>query len=73
MVLKNLRDTGLQLDLDKCQFEVSEVKNLGLIMPRRGIEMDPTKIECIRNRWNSNNVKDIQAFLRFVIIYRRFI
>lgn len=72
-VLEKLRHAGLQLDLEKCQFEATEVKYLGLMISRRGIEMDSTKIECIRN-WNTPvNVKDIQAFLGFANFYRRFI
>ena len=73
IVLDKLRDAGLQLDLNKCQFEASEVKYLGLIISCKGIEMDPKKIDCIRNWKTPRNVKDIQAFLGFANFYRRFI
>lgn len=73
LALKRLQMAGLQLDIDKCEFETTQVKYLGLIMSHRGIEMDPIKIECIKS-WNvPKNVKDIQAFLGFANFYRRFI
>ena len=73
LVLDKLRNAGLQLDIEKCQFEAAEIKYLGLMISRRGISMDPMKIDCIK-KWNTPvNVRDIQAFLAFANFYRRFI
>ncbi|KAI1006053.1 hypothetical protein K3495_g2163 [Podosphaera aphanis] len=44
LVLDKLRKAGLQLDIKKCKFEATKVKYHGLIISRRGIEMDPVKI-----------------------------
>ncbi|KAI0995291.1 Transposon Ty3-I Gag-Pol polyprotein [Podosphaera aphanis] len=73
LVLDKLKNAGLQLDIKKCQFEATEVKYLGLIISRRGIEMDPVKIECVKSCGKPSCVKDIQAFLGFANFYRRFI
>lgn len=73
LVLDKLREAGLQLDIKKCKFEATEVKYLGLIISRRGIEMDPIKIECVKSWKTPSCVKDIQAFLGFANFYRRFI
>ena len=39
-VLTRLKDKGLQVDIDKCEFSVTEVKYLGLIVTTDGIKMD---------------------------------
>ena len=73
LVLDKLRNAGLQLDIEKCQFEAAEIKYLRLMISRRGISMDPMKIDCIK-KWNTPvNVRDIQAFLGFANFSRRFI
>jgi hypothetical protein len=47
-VLQWLRDAGLQVDIDKCEFEVQSTKYLGFIVKAgRGIQMDPAKVEAI--------------------------
>ena len=44
-VLTRLKEKGLQVDIDKCEFSVTEVKYLGLIVTTDGIKMDSEKIE----------------------------
>ncbi|KAI1002443.1 hypothetical protein K3495_g5761 [Podosphaera aphanis] len=73
LVLDKLKGAGLQLDIKKCSFKAPEVKYLGLVISCRGIEMDSTKVECVRSWKIPSCVKDIQAFLGFAIFYRRFI
>ena len=46
-VLEALREAGLQLDIDKCEFHTTEVLYLGLIITMNGIRIDPKKIEAI--------------------------
>lgn len=41
-VLQRLRDAGLQIDIDKCEFETKEVKYLRFIIEAEGgISVDP--------------------------------
>lgn len=47
-VLERLRKANLQIDIDKCEFHVQEVKYLGLIITTRGVRMDPEKLTAIR-------------------------
>jgi len=49
MVLKRLRDAGLQYNIKKYKFYASEVMYLGLIISRDGIKMDPKKVAMIIN------------------------
>ena len=48
LVLAKLREFGIQTDVDKCEFHVTETKYLGLIISTEGIRMDPAKIKAIR-------------------------
>jgi hypothetical protein len=52
MVLKRLRDAGLQYNIKKCKFYATKVIYLGLIISRNGIKMDPEKVAVIIN-WES--------------------
>ena len=72
-VLKKLRDAGLPVDIDKCEFAVQRVKYLGLIVTTEGIEMDSSKVEAIKSWQSPRSVKDVQAFLGFANFYRRFV
>jgi Reverse transcriptase (RNA-dependent DNA polymerase)/RNase H-like domain found in reverse transcriptase len=72
-VLGRLRDAGLQIDVDKCEFHVQRVNYLGLIVGVDGISMDPKKVSVILEWTTPSCVKDVQAFLGFANFYRRFI
>ena len=72
-VLERLRKAGLQADIKKCEFGVTRTKYLGFIISTNGIEVDPEKIEVIRNWKEPRTVKGIQSFLGFCNFYRRFI
>ena len=72
-VLTKLQAAGLQLDIEKCEFNVEEVKYLGLIIAKGEIRMDSAKITAIANWESLNCVKDVQSFLGFANFYWRFI
>ena len=47
-VLYRLRDTGLQIDIGKCEFKVQSTKYLRFIIEAgKGVRMDPAKVEAI--------------------------
>ncbi len=72
-VLERLRAVGLQVDIEKCEFSVIEIKYLGLIITIHEIKMNSEKINAVMNWAASRDVKDVQSFLSFVNFYRRFI
>lgn len=72
-ILMRLREAGLQIDITKCEFHVTEVKYLGLIITTKGIKMDPAKIDTVINWLTPKNVRDVQSFLGFANFYRRFV
>ena len=49
MILKQLRDAGLQCDISKCKFHVSEVTYLDLIISRNDIKMNSVKVKAVVN------------------------
>jgi hypothetical protein len=72
-VLLRLRKAGLQADIKKCEFHVTRTKYLGFIISTDGVEVDPKKVEVIRNWKYPTTVKGVQSFLGFCNFYRRFI
>ena len=72
-VLSRLRDAGLQVDITKSQFHITEVAYLGLIVITKEVQMDPAKVDTILNWPALTNVKDVQSFLGFANFYCRFI
>ena len=73
LVLQRLREAGLQVDIEKCEFHVQETTFLGLIISTEGIKMDPAKVEAVKEWPAPTTVKHVQAFLGFCNFYRRFI
>ena len=72
-VLQILKDNKLYLKPEKCIFEVLKIEFLGLILSENQVEMDPVKINGIKEWPRPNNIKGLQSFLGFVNFYRQFI
>jgi hypothetical protein len=72
-VLSKLCDAGLHLDIKKCEFHVTRVKYLGMILTAEGLQMDPDKVKAIQDWKDLRTVKDVQAFIGFANFYRQFI
>ena len=72
-VLSKLKQAGLYLDIDKCDFHVTKVKYLGLFITTDGVEMDQRKIDAITQWKEPRCTRDVQAFLGFANFYRKFI
>ena len=72
-MLRRLHKRGLQIDINKCEFNTTRVKYLGMIVTTNGIEMDMEKVEAIQ-KWEAlSTMKDVQAFLGFANFYCQFI
>ena len=72
-VLTQLRKAGIQCDIEKSEFNVQEVKYLGLIIGTDGIRMDPVKVKAILEWETPKDVKGVSSFHGFANFYRRFI
>ncbi|KJZ71335.1 hypothetical protein HIM_09271 [Hirsutella minnesotensis 3608] len=73
-VLARLRNAGLQIDIDKCDFEAKSVMYLGFIVEAgKGIRVDPEKVQAIQQWQRPCSVKGVRSFLGFANYYRQFI
>ena len=73
LVIQHLREAGLTIDIDKCEFETKQIKYLGFILEPGKISMDHEKVAAVEGWETPRSVKDVQAFLGFANFYRRFI
>ena len=72
-VLKTLQDNELYLKTKKCEFFREKVTFLGHVISHNKVEMDPKKIQIIKDWGSLETKKDVQRFLGFANFYRRFI
>nr|KYP43574.1 Retrovirus-related Pol polyprotein from transposon opus [Cajanus cajan] len=72
-ILRRCVETNLVLNWEKCHFMVTKGIVLGHKISRRGIEVDPAKVEVISKLPPPTNVKGIRSFLGHAGFYRRFI
>lgn len=72
-VLQRLRDAGLQVEIKKTEFHVTRTRYLGYILTDKGIEVDPEKVEALRNWEAPTTVAGVKSFLGFAGFYRQFV
>lgn len=73
-VLAKLQEAGLQIDIDKCEFEAKSVKYLGFIVDAgEGVRVDPEKIKAVEAWERPRSVKGVRSFVGFANYYREFV
>jgi len=72
-VFSRLKDSGLKINPDKCEFGCREVRYLGYRVNEQGMCTDPEKIEPVLSFPAPANVKELRRFLGMAGWYRRFI
>jgi hypothetical protein len=72
-VFARLEKHNLKLKPSKCEFFKSEVKYLGHIVSKKGIQTDPEKISALKTWPVPKNIKTLRSFLGFTGYYRRFV
>ncbi len=73
MILNHLREADLQVDIQKCKFDVEETVFLKVIVSEQDLHMNSIKVKVIVNWTTLINLKEVQSFVRFVNFYCRFI
>ena len=72
-VLERLGEAGLTLKLKKCQFGTQSIEYLGYRITPEGIYPDEKKVEGVRQFEKPAKRKDLQSFLGFAGVLRKFI
>jgi hypothetical protein len=73
VALERIRQYGLRINLLKCAFSVSAGRSLGFVVHEWGIQIDPKKIESIRNLREPTCKREVQKLLGKINYLRRFI
>ncbi|KAI3813313.1 hypothetical protein L1987_18033 [Smallanthus sonchifolius] len=73
LILELLKKEQLYAKFSKCEFWLREVQFLGHVINNKGMHVDPSKIEAVKN-WNAPKTpSEIRSFLGLAGYYRRFI
>ncbi|GBB94650.1 hypothetical protein RclHR1_23990004 [Rhizophagus clarus] len=72
-VFEILRSANLQIKLKKCYFCYPNIYFLGHVVGRDGIQVDPEKIEKVKNFPIPQNLRQLRAALGLFSYYRKFI
>ncbi|KAJ0886849.1 putative nucleotidyltransferase, Ribonuclease H [Helianthus annuus] len=72
-ILELLKKEKLYAKFSKCEFWIREVQFLGHVVNEKGIHVDPSKIEAIKNWEAPKTPTEVRQFLGLAGYYRRFI
>ena len=72
-VLQRLREHALFANLKKCSFHTDEVKFLGFVVSAKGVQMENSRIESVKDWPEPASILEIQVFIGFANFYQRFI
>jgi hypothetical protein len=72
-MLMILQQNDLYLNIDKCQFEQTEVNYLGVCVGGKKIRMEEAKVEKVKDWKPPRNAMEVRRFLGFMGYYRYFI
>lgn len=72
-VLDRLRDAGLTMSREKCQFCRPQLRYLGYVVDGQGLRVDPEKVDAILRIPRPTGVTEIRRFAGMASWYRRFV
>ena len=72
-ILQILRENKLYAKIEKCEFDKDCMTFVGYMVSTAGIGMDPAKVSSLLDWPVPKSIKDVQAFLGFANLYRKFI
>jgi len=72
-ILEAIRKSGMKVKPSKCEFHQNQTEYLGFIIGQEGVKTDPVKTQAIWDWTTPKTIKEIQCFLGFCNLYRRFI
>lgn len=72
-VIKRIKEAGLTLNKEKCEFGLTKIKFLGHLLSERGVELDTEKVEAIKKLRIPENKTELQRLLGMVTYLGKFI
>jgi hypothetical protein len=69
LVLDRMREHKLFLQPEKCEFELTRIEYLSVIISHNKVEMDPVKIAGVADWPTPSNKKEVQSFVGFINFY----
>ncbi len=73
LVLHRLRETDLQMNINKCKFHVQKIFFLKLLLFIKELKMNFRKVQAVVEWFISTNLTQMQFFVNFCNFYQRFI
>ena len=68
-----LRNAGIRLKMEKCEFGLASLKYLGHIIDANGTRADPTKVRAIVDCPRPQSLNQLRSFLGMVNYYNKFV
>ena len=65
-VLSVIKEKGLKINKNKCQFMLTEIKFLGYRLNKQGLQPQPEKVNAIKLAPQPENVSQLRAYLGLV-------
>ena len=72
-VFKRLKEDGLQLNPEKCEYRNSEITFLGHIISKDGVRTDDSKIAAMVNMTEPTDVAELRRYLGMVNYLGRYL
>lgn len=72
-VFRRLKDAGITISWEKCQFCRPEMKYLGYVVDRRGLRVDPDKVKAMLELQRPKTVTEVRRVVGSFSWYRRFV
>ena len=64
--LQKIKEAGLTLSKDKCEFNQTHIKYVGQQIDKTGVHPDPDKVHAIQNMRPPTNVRELHQFLGMI-------
>ena len=68
--MKNLIDSGMKINIEKCQFGIKKLTYLGFELDKNGYKPDPIKSEGINKVNEPSTLKGVKSFMGMADFYR---
>jgi hypothetical protein len=72
-VIKRLRECGLTLNREKCQFNMDKLVFMGILLSHKGIGPTEDRVKAVADARQPENVGEVRSFLGLVTYSSRFI